>query len=312
MPAVDSSAASEPRAFPFAFFTASGVLAATVFRDVHDLATPRPTVVVTGSWLTVKEQMPDRYAAELAKRGFTAVTFDFTGFGASTGDPRQAEVPSRKIADIAAVAGALDTLSFVAPGGVGHLAVCASAQYTLQAMRAGAPITAFAAVAGWFHDATSVAPLYGGADGVGLRLDRARQALSTFQRSGEMRMVPAYAEGDDRAGMFLPLDYYASAKRGAVPEWRNEMAELSWLHWLTFDGVVGAEEVGTPSLFVHSDDCVLPDNVRRLAAAMPAAELAWGSGTQVDFYDQPEQVDFAIAAAAAHFDRHLPAGSRAR
>ncbi|GAB3894842.1 hypothetical protein GCM10029964_073870 [Kibdelosporangium lantanae] len=42
-------------------------------------------VVVTGSWLTVKEQMPDLYAARLAARGFLAVTFDFAGFGASGG-----------------------------------------------------------------------------------------------------------------------------------------------------------------------------------------------------------------------------------
>jgi fermentation-respiration switch protein FrsA (DUF1100 family) len=34
-------------------------------------------VVVTGSWTTVKEQMPDLYAAKLAKQGFVALTFDF-------------------------------------------------------------------------------------------------------------------------------------------------------------------------------------------------------------------------------------------
>jgi hypothetical protein len=32
-------------------------------------------------------------------------------------------------------------------------------------------------------------------------------------------------------------------------------------------------------------------------------EVAWGDGTQTDFYDQPEQVGFAIEAV----DRHLAA-----
>ncbi len=33
----------------------------------------------------------------------------------------------------------------------------------------------------------------------------------------------------------IELDYYANPRRGAVPEWKNEMAERSWLFWLTFD-----------------------------------------------------------------------------
>lgn len=36
------------------------------------------------------------------------------------------------------------TLSFVRPGGIGYLAVCASAQYALRVIAAGAPIDAFA------------------------------------------------------------------------------------------------------------------------------------------------------------------------
>lgn len=90
--------------YAYQFLTPSGALAARIHRDVQDLVTPRPTVAVTGSWLTVKEQMPDRYARALAERGFTAVTFDFSGFGTSPSTPAQGELPSRKIAEIAAVA----------------------------------------------------------------------------------------------------------------------------------------------------------------------------------------------------------------
>ena len=295
--------------YEFELFTASGGLAARIFRDVDDLVTPRPTVVVTGSWLTVKEQMPELYAERLAEAGFTAVTFDFSGFGGSAGEPHQAELPARKIDEIAAVAQALSAVSFVSGGLVGHLAICASAQYAVQALRRAAPIAAFVSVAGWFHDAASVAPAYGGAAGVTERIGRARAALAEFQQHGTVRTVPAYAEGDDRAGMSLALPYYGEPGRGAVPAWRNEMAELSWLYWLTFDGLTGARDVGTPSLFVHSDDCVLPANVRAVAAAMPAAELIWGEGSQIDFYDQPAQVGFAVAAAAGHFRAHLPGGN---
>jgi hypothetical protein len=37
--------------------------------------------------------------------------------------------------------------------------------------------------------------------------------------------------------MFLDKDYYATPARGNVPAWTNEMAEMTWHHWLTFDGL---------------------------------------------------------------------------
>jgi fermentation-respiration switch protein FrsA (DUF1100 family) len=75
-----------------------------VHRRAESLTERQPAVLITGSWLTVKEQMADHYARAIAARGYTAITFDFTGFGQSGGELRQVELPSRKIADIAAAA----------------------------------------------------------------------------------------------------------------------------------------------------------------------------------------------------------------
>ena len=260
-------------------------------------------MLVTGSWLTVKEQMADRYAQALAELGFTAITFDFAGYGASGGTPRQTEIPERKAAEIAAVARQVSRLSFIRPGRLSCLAVCASAQYALAAIANGAPVASFASVAGWFHDTATVAPFYGGTDGVTRRLDRARTALAEYQRGGVPPVVPAYDSGNDRAGMSIPMDYYASADRGAIPAWTNEMTELSWL---TFDGLAAAPRVSVPALFVHSADCVLPDNVRAVRDRLAGpSELVWADGGQTDFYDQPRQVSLAVSAAADHFRRTL-------
>lgn len=276
-------------------------LAVRVHRNDDDPLAPQPAVVVTGSWLTVKEQMPDHYAAALARRGYTAITFDFAGFGASGGTPRQAEMPARKVSGLIAVTSYVAGLSTVPPGGPAVLAICASAQYAVAAMAAGAPVRSFVSVAGWFHDARSVAGLYGGTDGVAARLDRASAAAARFTATGDLSIVPAYAPGDDRAGMSVELDYYADPARGAVPQWRNEMSELTWAPWLTFDGLRPAAAVRTPSLFVHSDGCVLPDNVRAVARRMAGpADIAWGDGEQTDFYDRPAQTAYAVEAADAH------------
>jgi fermentation-respiration switch protein FrsA (DUF1100 family) len=284
-------------------------LVARQYRGDGDPAEPLPAVIVTGSWLTVKEQMAHRYAAALAERGYAAFTFDFAGFGESAGTLRQTEIPLRKMADLAAVVRFVAGLSTVANGGPGVLGICASAQYTLGALAAGVPIASFASVAGWFHDRESVAGFYGGAAGVADRLSRADDAARRYASTGELHTVPAYAPGDERAGMFVELDYYANPQRGAVPAWRNEMTELTWAHWLTFDGLAAAPAVDVPTLFVHSDDCVFPANVRAVAAAMPGpAEVVWGEGMQIDFYDRPAQVGFAVDAADAHFRRTVGGG----
>jgi len=298
--------------FPMVFPADGVALVGRIYRNVDELVTPQAAVVITGSWLTVKEQMARTYALRLAERGITAFTFDFTGFGQSEGAPRQLELPARKIADIAAAADFLSTMSFVTEGGVGHVGICASAQYALAAIARCARIRSFVSIAGWYHDATSVASFYGGADGARMRIARAREALDTWAKSGDVTMVPAYRAGDDRAGMFFDLDYYANPRRGAVPEWKNEMAEMSWLFWLTFDGVRSAQEVGVPTLMVHSDGCVFPEHAKAVYAALRGPkQMEWTEGSQIDFYDQDAQVTRAIALAAAHFHATLGTDSRA-
>jgi uncharacterized protein len=292
----------EIHVFPVLFSSQGVPLVGAIHRNVSNLSVRQPAVIVTGSWLTVKEQMPAVYASRLAALGYTAFTFDFSGFGESGGEPRQAELPDRKIRDIAAAADFLATLSSVRRDSVGHLAVCASAQYALAAAARGARVRSIASVAGWFHDLDSVAAFYGGAAGVEARLERARRAAFDYARTREVSTVPAYAPGNEEAGMFFELPYYGLSSRGAVPEWKNEMAVLSWLPWLTFNGISAA----IPVLMVHGDGCVLPDNARRVYDALSGPKkLVWTEGSQADFYDQRKEVDKAVEAADRHFQETL-------
>jgi uncharacterized protein len=291
---------------PVVFHSDGVPIAGRIFRSSSDLTLREPAAIVMGSWLTVKEQMATAYARRLAGEGYTALAFDFAGFGASQGTPRQAEIPMRKVRDIAAAATFLRSLAFVERDRVGCVAICASAQYALCALADGAPIRSFASVAGWYHDPSSVAPFYGGEQGVALRLARATEALEAYVERGETVMVPAYEDGNDRAGMHFRLDYYGQVDRGAVPTWSNQMAEMTWLYWLTFDGLSAASGVDTPALFVHSDGCVFPEHVRQVHARVTGPkELVWSEGTQTDFYDQPAQVAVAVAAVKDWFDRTL-------
>jgi uncharacterized protein len=281
--------------FAVPFWSNGTRLAGRVFRNSSSLEPRQPGIIVTGSWLTVKEQMPEVYATRLAELGYTAFTFDFTGFGESAGEPRQAEIPDRKINDLIAAADFLSTVAAVEPDTLAHLGVCASAQYGLAAVARGSRVARLISVAGWFHDPASVAPFYGGPDGVAERLAIAARAIGRFTASGEVDHVPAYKVGDPAAGMSFELDYYGNPARGARPEWTNTMAAMSWLYWLTYDGLAAAHRVRTPALFVHGDGCVFPDNVRSVYANLQGPkQLEWLPGGQTDFYDQTEQVERAV------------------
>ena len=126
---------------PLTFFRGDTPLAGRLYRNTTRWDVRQPAVIVTGSWLTVKEQMPQLYATRLAERGYAAFTFDFTGFGESGGALRQAEIPDRKIADLIAAADFLTTVSLVEPDTIAHLAVCASAQYGLAAIARGSRVS---------------------------------------------------------------------------------------------------------------------------------------------------------------------------
>ena len=283
--------------FSVPFWSNGTRLAGRVFRNTGSLE-PQPGIIVTGSWLTVKEQMPEVYATRLAERGYTAFTFDFSGFGESAGDPRQAEVPHRKIVDLVAAADFLSTLAMVEPDSLCHLAVCASAQYGTAAIARGSRVARFISVAGWFHDPATVAPFYGGAAGVAQRIATAEAAIARYTAAGTVDHVPAYKAGDPEAGMSFELDYYGNPARGARPEWTNAMAAMSWWYWLNYDGLRAAPMVRVPALFVHSDGCVFPDNLRTVYDNLRGPkQLEWLTGGQTDFYDRPEQVDTAVSLA---------------
>lgn len=266
-----------------------------------------PALLVTGSWTTVKEQMPDLYAREMAERGYAAMTFDFTGYGESGGTIRNWESPVLKVADIKAAAAALKAMPEVDAAKVGGLAICASAGYMAQAINEGAPLKAFSAIAGWFHDPSTVGLIYGGSEGVKTLIDKGNAALARFRAGGAIDYVKAFDYTDKSAPMSGPFDYYGKADRGAIPQWANQFAVMAWVEWLTYDAVSQGKALRVPSLFVHGDNAALSMNVKAIYEAIKAPkELVWSPTTpHIDFYDQPAPVKESADAAARHFATHL-------
>jgi hypothetical protein len=257
-----------------------------------------PAVVVAGSWTTVKEQMPATYAQKLAEQGFAALAFDFRFFGESGGKVRGFESPSAKIADIKNAVSFLQTVEAVDGNRIAGLGICASAGYMAVATARDSRIKSFIAVAPWIHDATIVNTIYGGEEVVKAKIESSQAARAKFEQTGKAEYVPAISTTNKQAAMYGNVDYYLNPKRGAIPQWANQFAVMSWGEWLTFSAMPQAKQIKVPTLFIHSEKAAIPDGARRFFAAIPGKDkdIVWfPEAQQFDFYDQQATINQAVA-----------------
>jgi fermentation-respiration switch protein FrsA (DUF1100 family) len=61
---------------------------------------------------------------------------------------------------------------------------------------------------------------------------------------------------------------------------------------------------------VHTDECALPEQARRVAKALRGpTDVHWMTGAHFDFYDNPTKINEAADAVDDFFQQHL-AGRR--
>jgi hypothetical protein len=291
-----------------AFDGESGVLRGHLFLPAgFDPRQSYRGIVVGGTWTSVKEQMSDRYAERLARQGFVALDYDFSYYGESDGEPRQYESPMAKMEDNRNAIGFLLSLPFVDERRIGALGICASAGYMSGTVASDARVKSLALVAPWLHNAELTYAVYGGQEGVLRRIDVGNAARKKYEEMGEVKYVPACSATDENAAMYGPLDFYLNPERGALPQWTNRFAVMSWPEWLQFDGVQYGAQLSVPTVLVHSEAAALPDGARQFYETIPAPkEFVWTEGTQFDFYDQEPQVTKAVAVVSQHFEATLP------
>lgn len=269
-------------------------------------AGPFPAVTVTGTWTSVKEQMADRYAEALARRGIAALAFDFSGFGLSGGEPREVESAARKARDIRYAVDFLAGRAEVHADRIGAVAICASAMYAARAAIDDPRVTALALIAPWIHDPAMLADVYGGVDGVRAHLEAGVAARRDYERTGVVDYVPVADAHDPAAAMPMQIDFYTDPARGALPGWPNRFAVMAWPEWLTLDAIALAPAVRQPTLIVHSPQAAIPAGAQRFYdGLLEAKDLIWMDGAQFDFYDQPATVESAVIVAASWLDRYL-------
>ena len=273
-----------------------------------------PTLIVVGSWTTVKEQMAGLYAEKYANEGFITLAFDFRNYGESEGEPRFWENPVMKVKDIKSAVTYLQTLPEVNSDKIGAFAVCAGSMYTLMAAAEDTRIKAVVTAASWLQDEEAVKLFYGGEEGVNGKIQAAREAKSVYAKDGVVEYIETISTTNPGAAMYGPYDYYLNPERGAVKEWSNDkFAVMSWEDWLTLNPMPYAEKLQAPTLMIHSDGCVLPQYTRNFFEKIASADkqLEWveteleSPMQQFNFYDQDVEVNLAVKKGTDWFNVKL-------
>jgi uncharacterized protein len=263
-------------------------------------------IIVEGSFSSVKEQMPGTYAQKFANEGFVALAFDYSHYGESEGEPRQLESPAEKLSDLKAAVSYLIDLNYVQAASM--VGVCTSGGNTAYLAADDDRVKSIATVAAFLPDPSLFSLMYGEA-GIAQRLEAGAAAKLKYEETGEETIIPAYSEVDQSAVNFGPagtFDYYMDKIRGAIPEWKNEFAVMSWDTMLGFDPISKASAVTVPAIVVHSDGCAFPDQAKKLYSELQGEkELVWADGTHYDYYDQPAQIDHAVKNVTRFFNKHL-------
>ena len=260
-----------------------------------------PTVVVTGAWTTVEEQMPRIYAEEMVKRGYAAFTFDFRGWGKSgdLGDlGRFIESPDAKISDIQAAFEFVATLPEVDRAQINGIGICASAGYMVDAASGNDLVNKVGLIAPWLQNQDIVNAVYGGEEGVAGLIEVSRQA----EAAGGQTIPAAGPVGAE--GVLMPFGgYYYEADRGAIPEYDNRWNNASWEGWLNYHPADNGERLDKPLAVVHSEAAAIPDGLRAFVSGVVGqVTMEWlDDVTQFDFYDQEENVTRAADTMADHF-----------
>ena len=277
----------------------------------YDPAKRWPAVVIGGSLTAVKEQMGGIYAIELADRGFLALAIDYRNYGESGGAVRQLEDPETKAQDWVAALDWLTRREDVAANQLAGLGICTSGGTVLYAGARDRRLGAIACVASHFAEPAITPSLYGGDAGVAQRRERARRARAVFDASGRNETILAYSNKDQTASHPGPNEYYMDpARGGGVAAWQNAFAVMSWEQWLNFDPVAQARAVTAPTLIVHSDECALPAQARKVYGLLGGpGTLHWAEGPHFEFYDGVEKVRESANVVAEHFRRYLGANA---
>lgn len=300
-----------------------GELSGHLYRPPSLAADQRtPGVAMCGPISSVKEQTLPHYAERFADAGYTALTFDPTSFGESTGEPRARYRPARVIDDFAYAVDHLMSRSDIDPQRVAVVGVCMGGGYAVSLAAQEKRIRAVVSIAGGYDiGGTFQANL--GVEGFADYLRSVNQLVHDGAMAGTISYVPTATPGPmpDHPIAAMPnqeaFDYYERTSHEDAPAWSRELTADSLPAYLTYNAVAAAPLVAPiPLLVIHGtrDDALLPEYAQAVHDAAHGEDLGgtkhieWvETDNHVQLYDQEPYVDHAVELTLDWLDTHVKA-----
>lgn len=265
-----------------------------------------PCIVMAHGFAGTRDARLGAFAERFASAGLAVLLFDYRGFGASDGEPRQLLSVPRQLADWAAAIAYARTLDGIDPERIaawgtsfsgGHVIATAAHDHRLAAVIAQAP----------FADGIRQALALPIGHAVRLTVEALRDELGAL-RGAAPRLVAAVGPPGSLAVMNSPdaePGYRAMVPAGSP--WRNEVAARICLRLSAYRPGRRAADVRCPLLVVVCDDDVVtpPDAALRVARTAPRGELVRYTGAgHFDVY-AGDCFERAVADEIAFFTQHL-------
>lgn len=276
-------------------------------------AGPAPIVVMAHGLGATKDCGLEPFAERLAGTGMHVFAFDYRGFGASDGLPRQSVSFSHQIADYHAAISAASRLPGVDRKRVvlwgvslagGHVLAVAASRDDIAAVISLTPLVdglAAARAALGAHSSTTLlrSGLTGIRSAVSTRIGRAPTMIPIVGRPGELATLTA--DGNYQALMSI-----------AGPTWRNEIDAAIGTQLAAYRPTTVAAQLNCPTLMQIADfDQSAPPHAAAKAAFKARAEVRHYPCDHFDVYQGRECFDSVVSHQISFLTRHLELGSLA-
>lgn len=292
-------------------FTSQGTTCAAWHFPAADdrLATAagRPALVMAHGLGGTKDSGLAPFGEAFAAAGLDVLAFDYRGFGASEGTPRQRVSLAAQIEDYRAAIAAAAALPGVDPRRIvlwgvslagGHVLSVAAGRGDIAAVVAVVPMVDGMAAAAHATKSHTPAELLR-ATGLGVA-----SKVSVLRGRGA-RMMPIVARPGEVGALTLPgaLEDYLSI---AGPTWRNEVAADVSLELGTRAPAKAAKDLGCPVLVQIADfDASAPPYAAAKAAFAAQAEVRHYPGDHFDLFPGKPFHQAAVQHAVKFLTRHL-------
>lgn len=278
-----------------------------------DASQKHPAIICVHPGSSVKEQTAGLYAAQLAKSGYIALTFDASFQGESGGEPRFLEDPTTRVEDIRCAVDYLTTLAYVDSNRIGAMGVCAGGGYAANAVLSEKRIKALATVV-----PANVGRAYRELNA--LQMLEAASSQRTAEANGAEPQIipwtPASAEDAKQAGItdfdtLEAIDYYRTP-RGEHPRSCNKLRFTSIGSLIVFDAFHLANQLLTQPLLVVVGDKVGSfgsyrdgfELFNKAASTNKKMHIVKGA-SHYDLYDRPEATNEALGQIIPFFQENL-------